>query len=147
MKELWKSLTLWLGQQENLFFWGSIVSAVIFFGSLVIIPWLVSRIPYDYFLYDEQPPLRKFGSHPAILLVFHLVRTAFGLLFFILGFIMLFLPGQGLLTMLLGLMLIWFPGKYELEKWFIRQPGILKGINWLRKKRGNQPLVIKITKE
>jgi hypothetical protein len=56
---------------------------------------------------------------------------------------MLFLPGQGLLTMLIGLMLIWFPGKYRLEKWLVHQPGILKGINWFRGKRGNLPLRVK----
>jgi hypothetical protein len=55
---------------------------------------------------------------------------------------MLFIPGQGLLTMLIGLMLIWFPGKYRLEKRIIHRPGVLKGINWLRKKRGNLPLRI-----
>jgi hypothetical protein len=75
-------------------------------------------------------------------LVVQLVRTAFGLLFLILGFTMLFIPGQGLLTMLIGLMLIWFPGKYRLEKRIIRRPGVQKGINWLREKRGNLPLRI-----
>ncbi len=142
MKELWKSLTLWLGQQENLFFWGSIVSAVIFFGSLAIIPWLVSRIPHDYFLHEEQPVSRTLGSHPVAILVVHLVRTAFGLMFLALGLAMLFIPGQGLLTILIGLMLIWFPGKYRLERWLVRRQGILTGINWLRKKRGNRPLMV-----
>lgn len=143
MTELWESITGWLGQQGNLLLWGSISSAVMFFGSLAVIPWLVSRIPEDYFLHKQPPPSRNLGSHPAILLVVHLVRTAVGLLFLALGIVMLFLPGQGLLTMLIGLMLIWFPGKYRLEKWLVHQPGILKSINWLRGKRGNLPLRVK----
>jgi len=142
MSELWQSVTDWLGQQENLLLWGSLFSVVMFFGSLAVIPWLVSRIPDDYFLHKKQQPSKTFSSHPAILLVVQLVRTAFGLLFLTLGFAMLFIPGQGLLTMLIGLMLIWFPGKYRLEKRIIRRPGVLKGINWLREKRGNLPLRI-----
>ena len=38
MTELWESITGWLGQQENLLLWGSITSAVMFFGSLAVIP-------------------------------------------------------------------------------------------------------------
>jgi hypothetical protein len=32
-----------------------------------------------------------------------------------------------------------FPGKYRVERWLVLQPGVLRGLNWLRHKRGHQP--------
>jgi hypothetical protein len=56
----------------------------------------------------------------------------------LLGLVMLVTPGQGILTLLSGLLLMNFPGKYRLEQWLVLRPGILRALNWLRRRR-NQP--------
>ncbi len=53
--------------------------------------------------------------------------------------VMLVTPGQGIVTLLIGLLLMNFPGKYRVERWLVLQPGVLRGLNWLRQKRGHQP--------
>jgi len=57
----------------------------------------------------------------------------------LLGVIMLVTPGQGLLTLLIGLLLLNFPGKYRLERWLVLRPGVLRGLNWLRRRHGEPP--------
>jgi hypothetical protein len=41
-------------------------------------------------------------------------------------------------------MLTDFPGKYEVEKRLIRQPGVLKAVNWLRHRSGHPPVLAPI---
>jgi hypothetical protein len=47
-----------------------------------------------------------------------------------------------LLTLLVGVFLLDFPGKYAFEKWLVGRPGVLRMINWLRRRRGRPPLAI-----
>ncbi|HRD19060.1 MAG TPA: hypothetical protein PLB60_08410, partial [Candidatus Marinimicrobia bacterium] len=56
------------------------------------------------------------------------------------GFLLLFIPGQGILTILVGIILMNFPGKYRLERKLVQRPGVLQGINKIRKKF-NRPLL------
>ena len=65
------------------------------------------------------------------------LKNALGLVLVILGFIMLFTPGQGLLTLLAGSLLMNFPGKYQLERWLVLRPGVLRALNWLRHRGGH----------
>jgi hypothetical protein len=53
---------------------------------------------------------------------------------------MLALPGQGLLTIFLGLFVMNFPGKRALEVLFLRIPGVLRRLNWIRAKAKHPPL-------
>ena len=53
---------------------------------------------------------------------------------------MLALPGQGVLTILAGLALLDFPGKRALELKILKRPSILGAVNWLRERRGREPL-------
>jgi|TARA_B110000483_G_C18031019_1_gene478733 hypothetical protein len=48
---------------------------------------------------------------------------------FLVGLLLLFLPGQGLLTILIGLMLMNYPGKSRLEQKIVRMPGVLASLN------------------
>ena len=75
-------------------------------------------------------------------MLFHLIKNSLGLLFLLMGFIMLFIPGQGLLTILAGLWLMDLPGKRALEIRMIRTPAIHRGIDYIRKKAGRSPLLI-----
>jgi len=53
---------------------------------------------------------------------------------------MIVTPGQGLLTILIGVTLLDFKGKHELERKLVRQPSVLRAVNWLRAKAGRAPL-------
>jgi hypothetical protein len=67
-----------------------------------------------------------------------IVKNLLGIVFIVAGLIMLLLPGQGVLTILIGLTLMNFPGKHALERWIVRQPAVLRAINWIRAK-AHQP--------
>ena len=62
-----------------------------------------------------------------------------GMLLVLLGLIMLVTPGQGILTLLVGLLLMNFPGKYQLERWLVSRRGVMRALDWLRKRKGQPP--------
>jgi hypothetical protein len=112
----------------------------LFFGTLLLIPWLLLRIPADYFHPDtRQLPLWA-DHHPILRAILIVGKNLLGLVVFLMGVAMLFLPGQGLLTILIGLLLLDFPGKYQAERWFVQLGPVLKAVNWLRSKRSKPPL-------
>ncbi|MDP5293790.1 PGPGW domain-containing protein [Oceanimonas sp. CHS3-5] len=117
-----------------------ISSAVCFIGSLLVIPWLVVRIPVNYFCdeYRHRVPWAK--QNPLLRWLLLILKNLLGLVFLLLGIAMLVLPGQGLLTILIALVLLNFPGKYRLERRLFRVPSVRKGVNWLRKRAGREPL-------
>ena len=116
-------------------------SIVAFVGTLTAIPYILVNLPADYF--DERRRREWFADHhPVLRAVFHGVKNAFGVVFLLAGFAMLFLPGQGILTMLIGVSLMDFPGKRRLERKLIGRPAILNTINALRKKFNKPPLIV-----
>jgi hypothetical protein len=118
-----------------------VLSVVGFLGSLIAIPWILIRLPANYF--DERHPRRWMENHhPVLRLIGHVVKNAVGIIFFLAGVAMLFLPGQGILTMLIGISMLDFPGKRALERKLIGQPTMLKTINKLREKFGKPPLTV-----
>lgn len=122
--------------------WLAFSSVVMFIGTLVAIPFILVRIPPNYF--DEAYPHAWMRDHhPILRLLAHLIKNAVGVVFLLAGFAMLFLPGQGVLTMLIGISLLDFPGKRRLERKMIGQPTVLSTINKMREKFGAPPLVIK----
>jgi hypothetical protein len=132
----------WLRIDEALLAWLAAASTVAFAGSLLIMPWLVVRIPADYFARGRHRPPPWADRHPLIRLLLHLGKNALGGLFILAGIAMLVLPGQGILTIVVGILLLDFPGKRELERRIIARPAILRSINWLRQRKGVAPLVV-----
>ncbi len=126
----------------TLILWLSALSLVTFFGSLLALPWLVCRIPEDYFCYPERHPAIDPKAHPAVRYSLLAIKNLLGIFLLLGGIVMLFLPGQGLLTMAMGLLLMDYPGKYRFEQRVVSTPVILKGLNWLRKKGRHPPLKI-----
>lgn len=117
------------------------LSIVFFVGSLIAIPFILVRLPTDFF--DTRVPRRWMENHhPVLRLLGHLVKNVIGAIFLFAGFLMLFLPGQGILTMLIGITMLDFPGKRRLEAKMIGQPAVLSTINNMRKKFGKPPLII-----
>jgi hypothetical protein len=117
------------------------LSIVFFVGSLIAIPFILVRLPTDFF--DTRVPRRWMENHhPVLRLLGHLVKNVIGAIFVFAGFLMLFLPGQGILTMLIGITMLDFPGKRKLEARMIGQPAVLNAINGMREKFGKPPLSI-----
>lgn len=119
--------------------WASGLSLFAAVATIVGLPWVVTRLPQDYFARRERIVWRSIASEPMLALVLGTLKNLLGLLLVILGFILLVTPGQGLLTLFIGLMLMNFPGKYHLERWLVSRPGVLNGLNWLRRRRGHPP--------
>jgi hypothetical protein len=119
----------------------TVLSIVFFVGSLIAIPFILVRLPADFFDIRVPRPWMK-DHHPILRLIGHIVKNVAGAIFVFAGFLMLFLPGQGILTMLIGISMLDFPGKRKLEARMIGQPAVLNAINGMREKFGKPPLII-----
>jgi len=118
-----------------------VLSIVGFVGSLIAIPFVLIRLPPQYF--DERYSRTWMQKHHPVLRWIGLVlKNVVGVVFLLAGLAMLFLPGQGVLTMLIGVSLMDFPGKRHMESKLIGLPAVLKTINKLRHKFGRPPLTM-----
>ncbi len=122
-------------------------SLLISVASLLLLPWLVAQIPYDYFAHDKREPPRWKELHPVLRLMVLIVKNGIGLTLLLAGIAMLVLPGQGLLGILMGLILMDYPGKFRLERKIVSRPKFLKFINWLRHKQQEPSLILEPPKE
>jgi hypothetical protein len=120
--------------------WLSVLSAVMFFGSLLAMPWLLARMPADYFLRQRHYADRWRPRHPLWRITFLAIKNLIGIMLVLAGVAMLVLPGQGILTILVGLVFLDFPGKFRLERWLIQQPPVMRAVNWMRAKAKRPPL-------
>ena len=131
-----------LDEHTALLVWLASGSVVMFFGSLVLVPVLVVRIPERYFAHERRPRSRFADQHPAERVLLRGLKNLLGVVFMGAGVAMLFLPGQGLLTIFIGFVLIEFPGKYRFERWLVATRLIGGPINWLRRRGGRPPLAV-----
>ena len=109
--------------------WLVLISALTFLASLMLIPWLVIRLPPDYFVDKIRHTSQLHQHHPGIYVLIRAVKNLFGMVLIVAGLIMLVIPGQGLLAILVGVGLTDFPGKFKLERWFAKKPAIFKAMN------------------
>ncbi len=135
---LFSFIQSFIQDNDALLFGLGVFSLMCFFVTLAIIPWLVVKLPHDYFAGRKRnaPVSGKlpFGMRIVVLVL----KNCLGLVIIMLGIIMLIIPGQGVLTMVIGLILIDFPGKYRLERSLMQRKHVLKTVNWLRA-RGQKP--------
>ena len=131
----------WLASNQEIVVWVATISFIAFIASLLMMPWLLVRLPADYFLVNDSASLVTRRSIKQ-LLVFAL-KNIVGVLLLVLGILMLFLPGPGLLAILIGLVLTNLPGKKRLIAKLLQIPTILVPINRLRESKGRAPFVIK----
>lgn len=129
----------WIQNYEALTWWLASGSLMMFLLTLVLVPFVVIRIPSDHFLSDHHHP-RFSDKHPLLGALWRAVKPVLGLVLIALGLVMLVLPGQGILTLLLGIMLLDFPGRHRLQYWMVSRPRVLRSINWLRQRSGKAPL-------
>lgn len=134
------NLLPWLAEYQVLLWSLTAVGVVMFIATLIAIPWLLTRLPADYFI---RRPVRDWpGRRPILHLGLVIAKNLLGGILVLAGIAMLVLPGQGLLTILVGIMLLDFPGKRNLERWLIRRRPILNAANWIRAKAGEGPLMV-----
>jgi len=129
----------WLQERETLLWWVGAWSILMFVGTLVALPPVVARLPADYFRRDHHAT-RHHTQSAALRLLGLFAKNLLGIVLVCTGVGMLILPGQGILTVLIGLMLINFPGKRALEQRLVRQPTVLRAMNWMRAKAHQPPL-------
>ncbi|WP_223897583.1 PGPGW domain-containing protein [Sulfurovum sp. TSL1] len=131
-----------IDNHENLLFWSTLVSIISVIASILLIPWIVTKIPADYFTHPKRQKL-LWGDQPKIVrFIFILLKNIIGVMLVLGGIALLFLPGQGILTILIGLLIMDFPYKYKFEIWIIKHTFLLNSINKLRSKAKKRPLVI-----
>lgn len=121
-------------EYKSILQWLTAFSVVLFAGSLLTVPWLVARIPPDYFMPKPERDDKFRNQSLALWLLWRGLKNIVGAVLLLAGVAMLVLPGQGLLTILLGVMLIDFPGKRRLELLIICRPSILRIVKWIRHK-------------
>lgn len=134
-------LLAWLEEHDTLLLTIAGGSLVMFFGTLLFVPWMLLRIPPDYFTHPRRPPAAGFRLHFVLRWTLRILKNAFGAVCVLAGIAMLVLPGQGLLTILIGLLLVEFPGKYPLERRLIARPRVFRTLNRFRQKRRREPLI------
>ena len=142
LDETSEQLRAFLSEHKSALQWLTAFSVALFIGSIVAVPWLVARIPTDYFMAtaSEQNEFRQ--QHPTASLLWRILKNVIGVVLLLAGVAMLILPGQGLLTILLGVMLVDFPGKRRLELLIIRRPSIRRVVGWIRRRSGRDELQI-----
>ena len=128
---------VWL-EEHGVVLWSlTVLSVVMFLGTLLAMPWLIARLPSDYF---TRRPVRDWRTRrPVLHLVLVILKNLLGLVMLLAGVAMLALPGQGLLTIVVAIMLLDFPRKRRLERWLIRHRPLFQAANWMRAKRGRPP--------
>jgi len=120
----------------------TVTSVGFFVGTLIVIPFILVRLPPDYF--DERHPRQWMANyHPVLRLAGRIAKNAAGAVFLAIGIVLLFLPGQGILTILIGVSLLDFPGKRYIERRIVGHATVLKAVNSLREKYGKPPLTVK----
>jgi peptidoglycan biosynthesis protein MviN/MurJ (putative lipid II flippase) len=127
---------------ETFFFWLTLIGFVGLIGSLIIVPWILIKIPSDYFYADKRKKCPWGHCPPIIRTLLLIIKNILGILLVLSGFIMLFIPGQGILTMIAGIVLMDFPYKYKMMRKVIKNSRVLGFINRLRKKADQEPLKI-----
>jgi hypothetical protein len=130
----------WIQDNDVLLGWLAAASVAMFIGTLIVIPFLVVRIPEDYFARRSRRVTMKQIRHPMLKGLMFGLKNLLGAIFLLAGVAMLALPGQGVLTIVIGLALLDFPGKFAFERWLVRRRAVLGTINWMRRRRG-RPLL------
>lgn len=133
------------GISKEVIGWFAVASLATFVVSAVALPWLLTRLPEDYFEETSPTVHRPWPRQRALYWAWRLLKNLLGIVLLLAGLVMLFTPGQGILTIMAGLWLADLPGKRRCERYLIGRPQVLSSINWIRQKSGQPPL--RVSKE
>jgi len=132
----------WLQAHGSVLKYASLIPLITFFGTILLMPVLILAIPQDYFSNPGNRMRIFIKKRPLIGILVLTIKNLIGIVFLLVGLVLLFIPGQGLLTILIGLVLMDFPGKYKIERRLVQKPGVLQGINRIRAKFQRSPIEI-----
>jgi hypothetical protein len=132
----------WVRSHQTILLWLAIVSVITLALSAILIPWIVVRIPRDYFTRGRHHALPWSDRHPIVRMLLIVGKNIVGLFFVVIGIAMLVLPGQGVLTILAGIALLDFPGRHRLVCWIVARRAVLGSLNWVRRRAGRPELIV-----
>ncbi len=128
------------GISSDVIGWLAGISLATFVVSALALPWLLTRLPEDYFDETAQAAHPPWPRQRVLYWAWRLLKNLLGVVLLLAGFVLLVTPGQGILTILAGLWLVDLPGKRRWERRLIGRPKVLASINWIRQKSGKRPL-------
>jgi hypothetical protein len=131
------AITAWAARHQSLIALLVVVSVGTLVLSALLLPWLIARLPADYFAREHVGPVFE-KHHPAVRFALLTLKNVFGLVLVILGVLMLVLPGQGILTIIAGLAMLDIPGRHRFIQRLASSDAVLAGLNWLRRKAGRE---------
>ncbi|MCK9559314.1 MAG: hypothetical protein M0R44_02575 [Candidatus Marinimicrobia bacterium] len=132
----------WLQTHGSWLKYASLISLITFVGTILLMPVLILLIPPDYFSNPGRRMRHFIKKRPLIGIIVLTTKNLIGIVFLLVGLVLLFIPGQGLLTILIGLIMVNFPGKYKIERRLVQKPGIIQAINSIRTKFKRSRLII-----
>jgi Putative transmembrane protein (PGPGW) len=121
--------------------WMTVISLLVFFGSLIVVRLVIIKLPADYFINDHRKKVPWAEQHILLRYILLVVKNLFGYILIVAGLIMLVLPGQGVLSIVFGVMLADFPGKFRFERWLIHRGPVLKVSNKIRREADKVPFI------
>lgn len=130
-------LVIWLSQHTDAIAVIGLVSFLLLATSLLATPWILARLPANYF---SKPP--SIEPRSVRRLFKSVVKTILGFMLMLTGVAMMITPGPGLVCLVLGMALCEFPGKHRLLTRIIRRPSVFSTLNWLREKASKPPFVL-----
>lgn len=119
--------------------WLGSLSVLTFIGSLIAVPWIIAKLPANYFIRHRMLVEDRHRRHPVAAAVILVVRNTIGVVLLGAGIAMLALPGQGIITILIGISLMDFPRKHLLVDFLVRRERVVRFLNWVRKKEKKPP--------
>lgn len=122
--------------------WLTAISAVLFVGGIVLVPWLAVRLPADYLVRREPEPAFFRRRTPLRWLGF-VAKNVAGALLVLAGIVMLGIPGPGWGAIIIGLTLMSFPGKRRLERWLLSSRFVIKPLNAIRARANKPPIEVR----
>ena len=118
----------------------SVTSLALFLVSALLMPWLLVRLPADALLRPRLTLWERLTRASPVGVALVLLRNLLGLMLFLAGVAMLFLPGQGLLTMAAGVALLDVPLRHRLLVWILHRHSVGRMVDCLRARAGVAPL-------
>jgi len=134
---MFDALVLWMQEHRQAIAALTALSVLLLAATVIATPWVIAQLPTDYFKRKHI----ETGSLGPLRVALLILRNGFGVLFILIGIVMMVTPGPGLVAMILGLSICEFPGKHDLLMRLAGQPNVFASLNWLRHK-ANKPAFI-----
>lgn len=111
--------------------WGAISAGSLLMSAagVLAIPWMVRRMPVDWFSREAVDFRARFSAAPLATVL----RNGLGGSLLLLGIALLFLPGQGVLTIVLGVVLTDLPVRDRGLRWVGQRPKLAKTLQQWRR--------------